>query len=148
MYGNEDTIYTKKIKKLKNIIFKGHVKYSKLVEIMNNYKVLLMPYKKNVGVLIKNINVAKYFSPLKMFDYLASGKIIIASNLPVYKDFLTNKVNSIVINDDVKLWSKMITQTLNSNKYNYLGNVARKDSKKYSWKNRIIQIIKFQNEQI
>ena len=143
LYGNEDTIYTKKIKKLKNVFFKGHVKYSKLVEIMNNYKVLLMPYKKNVGVLIKNINVAKYFSPLKMFDYLASGKIIIASNLPVYKDFLTNKVNSIVINDDVKLWSKMITQTLNSNKYNYLGNVARKDSKKYSWKNRIIQIIKF-----
>ena len=32
-----------------------------------------MPYKKNVGVLIKDINVAKYFSPLKMYDYLASG---------------------------------------------------------------------------
>jgi glycosyltransferase involved in cell wall biosynthesis len=105
-----------------------------------------MPYKKNVGVLIKNINVAKYFSPLKMFDYLASGKIIIASNLSVYKNILTNKVNSIVINDDVNQWSKMITKALNTNKYNYLGKTARIDSKKFSWKSRIIKIIEFQNK--
>ena len=147
LYGNKDTIYKKKIKKLKNVFFKGYIRYSELVKIINNYKVLLMPYKKNVGVLIKNINVARYFSPMKMFDYLASGKIIIASDLPVYRDVLTNNVNSIIIyNDDINDWSKKISQTLGSNKYNYLGNIARNDSKKYSWKNRITKIIKFQDE--
>ncbi|MDC0364662.1 glycosyltransferase [Candidatus Pelagibacter sp.] len=146
LYGNQETIYIKKIKKLKNVFFKGYIEYSKLVKIINNYKVLLMPYKKNVGVLIKNINVARYFSPLKMFDYLASGKIIIASDLPVYRDVLTNKVNSIIINDDANQWSKMISQTLSSNKYNYLGKIARNNSKKYSWNNRIIKIINFQGE--
>ena len=30
-------------------------------------------------------------SPLKMFDYLAAGKIIIASNLKVYSHILKNK---------------------------------------------------------
>ena len=146
LYGNKNTIYEKKIIKLKNVYFKGYLEYSKLVLIMNNYKILLMPYKKNVGVLIKNINVAKYFSPLKMFDYLASGKIIIASNLSVYKNILINKVNSIVINDDVNQWSKMITKVLNTSKYNYLGKTARIDSKKFSWKSRIIKIIEFQNK--
>ena len=146
LYGNQETIYNKKIKKLKNVFFRGHLNYSKLVLVINNYKVLLMPYKKNVGVLIKNINVAKYFSPLKMFDYLASGKIIIASDLAVYKNILKNRVNSLVIKEDVKIWSYMINQALNSRKYDYLGSVARKDSKRYSWKDRIIKIINFQCE--
>ena len=30
-------------------------------------------------------NIAKYTSPLKLFDYMASGKFIIASNLKVFK---------------------------------------------------------------
>ena len=145
LYGNPDTIYKKKIKKLKNIFFKGYVNYSKLVVLINNYKVLIMPYKKNVGVLIKNLNVAKYFSPLKMYDYIASGKIIIASDLPVYRNVLKNNINAIVIKDDIKIWTNMITKTLKSKKYNYLGKAARKISKEYSWRNRIIQIINFQN---
>ena len=53
------------------------------------------------------------YGPVKGVDvstYVASGKIIIASNLSVYKNILTNKVNSIVINDDVNQWSKMINK--------------------------------------
>ena len=41
LYGNPDTIYKKKIKKLKNIFFKGYVNYSKLVVLINNYNVLI-----------------------------------------------------------------------------------------------------------
>ena len=36
--------------------------------------VLLMPYEKTVRVNSENLNTAKYCSPLKMFDYLASKK--------------------------------------------------------------------------
>ena len=103
-----------------------------------------MPYKKNVGVLIKDINVAKYFSPLKMYDYLASGKIIIASDLPVYRDILKNNINAIILKDDVKIWSKMISKALKSKQYNSLGRTARKNSKNYSWRSRITKIINFQ----
>ncbi len=144
LYGNKDTIYDRdKFLYQKNIYFKGYVKYSKLVNIINKYKVLLMPYKKDVGVLIEDINVAKYFSPLKMFEYLAAGRIIIASDLPVYRNILKNNVNSIVIKDDVDLWKKKILQSLNSNKFDRLAKIARKDSKKYSWKKRVNKILKF-----
>lgn len=146
LYGNPDTIYQKKIEKLNNIFFKGYINYSKLVVLINNYKVLLMPYKKNVGVLIKDLNVAKYFSPLKMFDYLASGKTIIASDLPVYRNILKNNINAIILKDDVKMWSKMISRALKSKKYDNLGKAARKISKNYSWKSRIIKIINFQTQ--
>ena len=145
LYGNKDTIYDKLIleKKYKNVHFKGYLKYSKLVKKINNYKILLMPYKKKVSVLIKEINVEKYFSPLKMFDYLASGKIIIASNLPVYKNILKNKKNSLILKENIDLWSKNIIKCNMDKKYNYLGKKARSDSKKYSWKNRVLNILKF-----
>ena len=55
-----------------------------------------MPFEKNVYVNSKNLNTAKYMSPLKMFEYLASGRIIISSNIKVLKEVL-NKKNSIIL---------------------------------------------------
>ena len=80
-----------------------------------------MPYQKKIGVLIKNTKVEKYFSPLKMFDYMASGKIIIASDLKVYKHILKNKINSILIDPDkISLWIKSIKNVSKSKNLNYL----------------------------
>jgi len=143
LYGNIDTLNKSKILKQKNIIFKGFLTYSKLVKVIKNYKVLLMPYQKKVGVLIEGINVAKYFSPLKMFDYMASGKIIIASELEVYQKFLINKKNSLIIKDNSLTWAKKIKECFKSDKYDQLGTEARKDSKNYSWIKRVIKIKEF-----
>ena len=143
LYGNTDTLIKLKILKQKNIIFKGFLNYSKLVKVINNYKVLLMPYQKKVGVLIEGIDVAKYFSPLKMFDYMASGKIIIASELEVYQKFLINKKNSLTIKSNSLAWAKKIKECFKSDKYDKLGTEARKNSKNYSWINRVIKIEDF-----
>ncbi len=105
-----------------------------------------MPYQKQVGVLLRNINVANYFSPLKMFDYLAAGKIIIASDLPVYKDVLKHKKNSILLDNNHKNWCNCIIQVLSSNKFDHLGKSAFNHSKKFSWINRVKEIIKFDSD--
>ena len=44
----------------------------------------------NVFVRSKNLDTAKYMSPLKLFEYLAMSKIIIASKLKVYSHILKN----------------------------------------------------------
>ena len=80
------------------MIFKGFISYNKLTKKIKKYKILLMPYQKKISVLIKNTQVESYFSPLKMFDYMASGKIIVASDLKVYKHIFKNKINSVLIN--------------------------------------------------
>ena len=150
LHGNKQTIYDKSIldKKMKNVFFNGYLTYSELVKKIRNYKVLLMPYKKNVGVLIKNINVANYFSPLKMFDYLASGKTILASDLPVYRNILKNNRNSVLVKpDDIKSWKINIIKLLNDKK-NKLGNRALIDVKKFSWQKRTEKIINFNNKQV
>ena len=66
-----------------------------------------MPYQNKVrgrsSIWLENI------CHLKMFDYLASKKINIASDLNVYKHILKNNFNLklIKVNDDKK-WSKAI----------------------------------------
>lgn len=145
LYGNKNTIFDESIlnESLKNVHFKGYLTYSKLVKKINNYKILLMPYRKNVGVLIKNIDVSKYFSPLKMFDYLASGKIIVASDLQVYRHILKDKHNSIILKENIYLWCKTIKKLIKSRKFNFLGKNAKETSKEYSWINRAKKILKF-----
>ena len=42
-------------------------------------------------ILMKKINVVSYFSPLKLFEYMATGSCILASKLKVYQNILTLK---------------------------------------------------------
>ena len=85
-------------------------------------------------------------SPLKLFDYMASKKIIVASKMNVYKHIL-NKKNSVLINSgSPNIWANEIENVFNNlNKYKKLGNSANKLVKKYTWDNRINKIIRFSN---
>lgn len=146
LFGNRKTMdYNFSLKKVpKNIKFKGFLTYNKISDILPRYKILLMPYQKQVGVLIKKINVSSYFSPLKLFEYMATGKIIIASDLKVYKKILRNYHNSVILNPNhTNKWVKIIDQIFKSKKYDYLGDNAMEDVKKYTWKNRVKKIIAF-----
>ena len=53
LYGNKNTLYKSTDNYPNNIKFKGYVSYSKLTKVLPKYKVLLMPYEKEVGVLMK-----------------------------------------------------------------------------------------------
>tara|TARA_Y100000590_G_C15718947_1_gene1012854 strand:+ start:878 stop:1978 length:1101 start_codon:yes stop_codon:yes gene_type:complete len=145
LYGNVKTyINYESVKFPKNMIFKGYLTYDKLIKKINLYKILLMPYQKKISVLMKNTNVESYFSPLKMFDYMAAGKIIIASDLKVYKHILKNRINSILINPNkIHLWVKSIKRASNSNSLNYLGKNAIKNVLDYQWISRVKKIQKF-----
>ena len=39
----------------------------------------------------------RYTSPLKLFDYLAAGRAIIASDLPAIREVLTDGVNAVLV---------------------------------------------------
>ena len=48
-----------------------------------------MPANKNVIKATGGVgNLSKFTSPLKLFDYLASGKLIISTKLNVFKEII------------------------------------------------------------
>jgi glycosyltransferase involved in cell wall biosynthesis len=50
---------------------------------------------------LKPVHIASYFtSPLKLFEYMASGKPIVASDLPAIREVLSHNTNSILVPPD------------------------------------------------
>ena len=65
---------------------------------------LLLPAQKRTTVLGKG-NISDWMSPLKLFEYMAVGKPIIASDLDVLQEVLIDGVNSILVSaDNVDKW--------------------------------------------
>ena len=150
IFGDLNTLNEnkKKILKRNNLFFMGKVEYRKIPEILHLSRFLLMPYLDNVKVNSNNLDVAKFMSPLKLFDYLAAGKIIIATKLEVYSHILKNRVNSILINgNNQNVWRERIKDLINNEKkYLKLGINAKNLSKNFSWSRRARKILKYHND--
>ena len=103
-----------------------------------------MPYANNVSVRSNNLNTADYCSPLKMFDYLASGKIIVSSKLDGICEVLKHKKNSIIVkNYNIRNWIDVFENILKK-KYplKKIQKNAFLTSKNYTWEKRARAIFK------
>ena len=138
----------KKLKKNipKNLKIYSSVAYSKIKSHLSKMDILLMPSNtKKIRSLGGVGNIAKFTSPLKLFDYLASGKLIITSNLKVFREILTDKKNCIIINKlDINNWEKRIKQVKNQLfKINNIKKNAHILSKNYTYQIRAKKILDF-----
>ena len=144
IYGNKSNLNVKTIPS--NVSVNNYIPYNEIPEILNKADVLLMPYSANVFYNnSSNDNIGKFHSPLKMFEYLASGKLIISSNQNVLKEVLKNNVNCLMPkNNSLISWKKIIIYAeKNIDKINKIIINSKKQSFNYTWSNRIKQIIKF-----
>ena len=82
-------------------------------------------------------------SPLKMFEYMASKKIILATDLKIYKHILKNNFNCKLLRfNDLNHWSKTINNIFkNIKKHKYLGNNAYQTVQQYTWNLRAKKIL-------
>ncbi len=128
-------------------IFK-QVSYKKIKKILLKMDVLLLPYTKKVTVSGDVGNIYNFMSPMKMFDYLGSGKIILSSNVPVLREILKDRKNAILIKNFLSLQSWLIE--IRKLKYSYSSNIiisnnALKTSRSFNWKKRAENILKFKH---
>ena len=86
----------------KNIKIKNRINYRHVPNILSRYLIALMPYGDIIGGRSNNLEISRYISPLKMFDYLSAGNLIVASKLKPYSHVLKNNLNSFLV--DNKKW--------------------------------------------
>jgi len=73
----------------KNVDFFGYVERSDLDSFMSRIDIGLVPNKARVyGSGDEFVNIGKYTSPMKLFEYMAYRKLIVASDLDVLKEVL------------------------------------------------------------
>jgi glycosyltransferase involved in cell wall biosynthesis len=114
----------------------GFIERKKLVNYINKADVLVLPNS-------KKDKMSFYTSPLKLFEYMASRRPIIASNLPSLMEILEDKKNSILFEADNE---RDLAEKINyciSNDMTYIVDNAYKDVLNFTWEKRAYNIIKF-----
>ncbi len=103
--------------------------------------ILLMPYQRHVAASSGG-DIAPYLSPMKLFEYLATGRAILSSDLPVFREVL-NPDNALLLPpDDVDAWVNAIRDLhAHPEKRAALGARARQDAEKYTWEARARKIL-------
>ena len=75
------------------------------------FDVLLAPYRRAVLVGDKAVDVARWMSPLKVFEGMAAGKALVASDLPALREFLRDGENAVLARpDDEEHWVECLTR--------------------------------------
>ena len=115
-----------------NIKLIGHVSYNQVPKYLAAADVLVLPNS-------EKSDISKYYtSPLKLFEYMAAGQPIVASDLPSIREIL-NESNAILVKpDDPPALALGIRQALANLK---IVEKARQDVPKYSWAKRAESII-------
>jgi len=87
-------------------------------------------------------NISKYTSPLKLFDYLASGKFIITSKLKVFNEVINNNEHCMILKLEHSKWINILKKISNNlEKINNLKKNAFQLSKKYTYKKRAQKLL-------
>ena len=117
--------------------FLDQVKYRSIPKILKSFDVLVMPYP-----WIEHY--AFYMSPLKLFEYMASKRPIVASDLPSIREIL-NENNAILVEpDNPGALAQGIKEILQNPEFSSkISNQALRDVREYTWTNRAKKILKF-----
>jgi len=134
----------KKRERINNIFFNGFIPNGKIVKYLSACDLLLMPYQKNLtsasGIKINN---TKWMSPMKMFEYMASGVPIVSSYFRVLEEVLHHNHNAYFVDpENIDEWIHAIKQLHSDIKLRKkLSENARHDVTNYTWLNRAQRII-------
>lgn len=106
----EDIRYWKMHGETANLVFHGHVPHAEVRSFQLSMDVLLAPYQRKVSVYGGGGDTSRYMSPLKLFEYMAAGKAIVCSDLPVLREILDESCAVMVPPEETKGWIDAVQQ--------------------------------------
>jgi glycosyltransferase involved in cell wall biosynthesis len=115
--------------------FTGWQRPADVAALLLQCDILVLP---NVRTTISE----RYTSPLKLFEYLAAGRPIVASNLPAVREILTDGINAVLVEPgNVTALATALTSLANDPQLaDRLGRRAFADAALYSWDARAARL--------
>lgn len=127
---------------LNNVFFYGFVPPSVTHKYRNSFDILLAPYAEKVSVSGNTGDTSKFMSPLKIFEYMSHGKAIIASDLPVLREVLSEDNAILCDSNDHEAWVLAINRLTDQGLRSNLGQRALEDfEKSYTWLSRAKHVL-------
>ena len=118
-------------------LYAGQVAPDQVPRFLSAFDVCTLP-------LPAETHFAQYASPMKLFEYMAAGRAIVASDLPSWSDVVRDGDTALLLPpDDVAAWSAAIDRLRNDDDLRIqLGENARKRAlEHYTWDKRAQRIL-------
>jgi glycosyltransferase involved in cell wall biosynthesis len=121
---------------VKNVRLLGFVTNTQLPLVQAACDVLMMPHERRVSSSGGG-DIARFTSPMKMFEYLSSGRAILASDLPVLREVLHEDNAILIAPEDVDAWNDALRSlAVDEERRHALASQARIDAARYTWVER------------
>lgn len=136
--------YKKLSSHLPNVQLLPKLSRPNLLPYLQEADVLIAPYTQN-SRSISGDNIAQYQSPLKLMEYMALGKPILTTRVGAIPEIITDRYNGILVEpDEIESYVKAINQLVEDEKFaKELGDNALHEAKKYTWNQRVSNILDF-----
>ncbi len=128
----------KQIKQLgisNHVQFTGYVPHSKIPEFISLADVVVAPYKE--------VGMAFFNSPIKIFEYLSAGKAIVATKIGQITEILQDQHTALLVTPSriEELANAIIRLARDEQLRNYLAKNAKIEAQKYSWDRHVDQVV-------
>ena len=120
-----------------NILFMGSIPHQNVTDYLYASDVLLMIWSWEVSTI-------EFCSPLKVFEYMAAGRIIVGQKFPTIPEVLTDGENALLADPDSlnELKIKMKEALKMEYPNNLASNARQKAFEHYTWEKRVNEIKK------
>lgn len=122
-----------------NVVFHGFYSPAEIPYILSGFDILMLTPLPHVLAYENDKNIGETMSPLKLFEYMAAGKAILATDLPVLREVLKHNENAILVPPDkIDNWKNELLRLIHDNELrNHLGANAKLDQQNlYTWQKR------------
>ena len=129
--------------RIKNIRLRGHVPHCDVGRLIAGFDLALVPFGRRFEQGKRD--TSRWCSPLKIFEYMAQGRAIVAADLPVFREVLEHGRNAWLVKpEDAEAWIDALRRLqMNPKLRAQLGRTALEDfDRRYTWSARAGCVLK------
>jgi glycosyltransferase involved in cell wall biosynthesis len=119
-----------------NVLMTGFIPHEQVPMYQAASDILLMPYSRSIQAS-SGQDIAEVINPMKMFEYMASGRAIVSADLPSIREVL-NETNAVFCEPgDLETWMFAIVSLLaDETRRSSLGRQAAANAGEFTWVKR------------
>ncbi len=129
--------------RLTNIWLHGHQPASSVPGYIARFDIVLAPYQHRIETS-RGSDISRWISPMKLFEYMAMGKPIVASDLPTIAEVLVSGRHAVLCpSADIDAWETAVRSLLDDPPLRRrLGVAARAELERaYTWEHRVATVL-------
>lgn len=137
-------LWRERLAEVRNVRFHGHVPHAHLGQYYEQLDIVLAPLQDQVLIRDGRTDIAKWTSPLKIFEYMAYSKAMIVSDIPVLREVVDTEVAVLAAPNRVADWVQAITSLVADPEYGKrLGTAAfQRVLARHTWDGRADRIVR------